>query len=63
VEITGTAGSARTSPAPAPVVKQTRKQYQTIDPDWLVRFDDAYLREVDAWVKSVATGQPTDPSV
>lgn len=63
VEITGTAGSARTSSAPALVVKQSRKQFQPIDPDWLVRFNDAYLREVDAWVKSVATGLPTGPSV
>jgi myo-inositol 2-dehydrogenase/D-chiro-inositol 1-dehydrogenase len=63
VQITCTAGSARTSPAPAPVVKQSRKQFQPIDPDWVVRFEDAYLREVDAWAKSVATGQPTGPSV
>jgi myo-inositol 2-dehydrogenase/D-chiro-inositol 1-dehydrogenase len=63
VEITGTTGSAHTSPAPAPVVKQSRRQFQSIDPDWLVRFDDAYLREVDAWAKSVTTGEPTGPSV
>jgi predicted dehydrogenase len=58
-----TADSARTSPAPAPTVKQSRKQFQSIDSDWLVRFDDAYTREVDAWAKSVAMGQPTGPSV
>jgi CO dehydrogenase/acetyl-CoA synthase alpha subunit len=28
-----------------------------------LRFDDAYVREVDAWVRSVDTGQPTGPSV
>jgi myo-inositol 2-dehydrogenase/D-chiro-inositol 1-dehydrogenase len=44
-------------------VKQSRKQFQPIDPDWLGRFDEAYKREVDAWVKSVATSQPTGPSV
>ena len=63
VEITGVAGSARTSPAPSPVVKQGRKQFQTIDPDWLVRFDEAYKREVQDWVQSLIEGQPTGPSV
>ena len=63
VEITGTAGSARTSPAPAPVVKQSRKQFQPIDPDWLVRFDEAYRREVQDWVQSFVEGQPNGPTV
>jgi myo-inositol 2-dehydrogenase/D-chiro-inositol 1-dehydrogenase len=63
VEITGVAGSARTSPASAPVVKQRRKQFQPIDPDWLVRFDEAYKREVQDWVLSLLAGQPTGPTV
>jgi myo-inositol 2-dehydrogenase/D-chiro-inositol 1-dehydrogenase len=63
VEITGTTGSARTSPASAPVVKQSRKQFQPIDPDWLVRFDEAYKREVQNWVQSLLAGQPTGPTV
>ena len=63
VEITGTCGSARTSPAPAPVIKRGRKQFQPIDPDWLVRFDDAYCREAQDWVRSLLAGQPTGPTV
>lgn len=63
VEITGVAGSARTSPASAPVVKQSRKRFQAIDPDWLVRFDEAYKREVQDWVQSLVEGQPTGPTV
>jgi myo-inositol 2-dehydrogenase/D-chiro-inositol 1-dehydrogenase len=63
VEVTCTAGSVRTSPASAPVVKQSRKQFQPIDPDWLVRFDRAYEREVQAWVQSLVVGQPTGPTV
>jgi myo-inositol 2-dehydrogenase/D-chiro-inositol 1-dehydrogenase len=63
VEITGAVGSARTSPAPAPVVKQSRRQFQPIDPDWLVRFDEAYKREVQDWVQSLMAGQPTGPTV
>jgi myo-inositol 2-dehydrogenase/D-chiro-inositol 1-dehydrogenase len=63
VELTGSQGSARTAPASAPTVKQTRQQFQTIDPDWLVRFDAAYIREAQAWVQSLVEAQPTGPTV
>jgi myo-inositol 2-dehydrogenase/D-chiro-inositol 1-dehydrogenase len=63
VEITGAAGSACTSHIAGPVVKQSRKQFQPIDPDWLVRFDEAYKREVQDWVQSLLVGQPTGPTV
>jgi myo-inositol 2-dehydrogenase/D-chiro-inositol 1-dehydrogenase len=45
------------------VVKQSRKQFQPIDPDWLVRFDEAYRREVQDWVQSFVEGQPNGPTV
>lgn len=63
VELTGTLGAARTSPAAAPIVRQSCKQFQTIAPDWLVRFDAAYIREAQAWVRSLVKEQPTGPSV
>lgn len=63
VELTGSQGAARTAPASAPTVKQSRKQFQTIDPDWLVRFDTAYIREAQVWVQSLIEGQPTGPTV
>lgn len=63
VALTGSQGSARTAPASAPTVKQTRKQFQTIDPDWLVRFDTAYIREAQVWVQSLIEKQPTGPTV
>jgi myo-inositol 2-dehydrogenase/D-chiro-inositol 1-dehydrogenase len=63
VALTGSQGSARTAPASAPTVKQARKQFQTIDPDWLVRFEAAYIRETQVWVQSLIEEQPTRPSV
>jgi myo-inositol 2-dehydrogenase/D-chiro-inositol 1-dehydrogenase len=63
VEITGAGGTVRTAHTSGPVVKQSRKQFQPIDPDWLVRFDEAYKREVQDWVQSLLVGQPTGPTV
>ena len=63
VELTGTQGSVHTSPAAAPIVRQASKQFQTIDEDWLVRFEAAYIYEVQAWVRSLIEGKPTGPSV
>jgi myo-inositol 2-dehydrogenase/D-chiro-inositol 1-dehydrogenase len=62
VELTGSQGSVRTSPALTPVVRQARRQFRTIPEDWLVRFDTAYIAEVQAWIRSLAERQPTGPS-
>ena len=62
VELTGSEGSIRTAPSPAPTVKKAGQQFQTIDEDWLVRFDTAYIHEIQAWVQSVIAGKPTGPS-
>jgi myo-inositol 2-dehydrogenase/D-chiro-inositol 1-dehydrogenase len=48
VELTGSDGSIRTAPAPAPTVRKAGRQSQTIDEDWLVRFDTAYIHEIQA---------------
>lgn len=62
VELTGSEGSIRTAPAAAPTVRKAGRQFQPIDEDWLVRFDTAYIYEVQAWVQSVIEGKPTGPS-
>jgi myo-inositol 2-dehydrogenase/D-chiro-inositol 1-dehydrogenase len=62
VELTGSDGSIRTAQSPAPTVKKTGQQFQIIDADWLVRFDTAYIYEIQAWVQSVIEGKPTGPS-
>ena len=51
VEITGPNDAVRTAHTSGPVVKQSHKQFQPIDPDWLVRFDEAYKREAQDWVQ------------
>ena len=62
VELTGSEGSISTAPAPAPTIKIAGQQSQAIDPDWLARFETAYIHEVQAWVQSVMEGKPTGPS-
>ena len=62
VELTGSDGSIHTAPAPAPTVRKAGQQFQAIDKDWLVRFDTAYIHEVQSWVQSVIDGMPTGPS-
>ncbi|MCB9079796.1 MAG: Gfo/Idh/MocA family oxidoreductase [Anaerolineaceae bacterium] len=62
VELTGSDGSIRTARAAAPMVRQAGREFQSIDEDWLVRFDVAYVYEVQAWVQSLMTGRPTGPS-
>lgn len=62
VELTGAQGSIRTAPASAPIVRKAGQQFKLIDPDWLVRFEMAYIHEVQAWVQSLIEGKPTGPS-
>jgi myo-inositol 2-dehydrogenase/D-chiro-inositol 1-dehydrogenase len=62
VELTGSEASVRTPRAAAPTMRTAGQEWQGIDPDWLVRFDLAYIYEVQAWVQSVIDGNPTGPS-
>jgi myo-inositol 2-dehydrogenase/D-chiro-inositol 1-dehydrogenase len=63
VELTGSVGSARTAHAAAPTLRAAGREYQTIDDDWLIRFDQAYIYEVQAWVQSALAGRAAGPSV
>ncbi len=62
VELSGADGMARTPRPAAATVKTAGQEWQEIDPDWLVRFEVAYIAEVQAWVDSVINGRPTGPS-
>ena len=62
VEITGEKGTAQTTGNHSPLLRQAGTRSQAITPDWPDRFIDAYVDEMDAWIGSVLTGQPTGPS-
>jgi myo-inositol 2-dehydrogenase/D-chiro-inositol 1-dehydrogenase len=62
VEITGEHGSVRTTSLRSPVVRQAGSRSQAIEPDWLERFDSAYVEEVRTWVHSLLVQEPTGPS-
>jgi myo-inositol 2-dehydrogenase/D-chiro-inositol 1-dehydrogenase len=63
VEVSGELGSVRTTALRSPMVRHSGTQSQRIEPDWLERFDTAYLDEVQAWVRSLLDEEPTGPSV
>lgn len=62
VELTGSKASIRTPRAVWPTMFTAGQEWQYIDDDWLMRFELAYIYEVQAWVQSVIDGEPTGPS-
>ena len=58
VEVVGERGSARTTGLQSAVIRRSGTRSQTVEPDWLVRFDTAYIKEVQAWVRSLQEGKP-----
>jgi len=62
VELTGTKASVRTPGAVWPTMMTAGKEWKYIDDDWLMRFDQAYIHEIQAWIQSVIDGRPVGPS-
>ncbi|MCB9421704.1 MAG: Gfo/Idh/MocA family oxidoreductase [Ardenticatenaceae bacterium] len=62
VELIGTKASIRTPRAVWPTMMTAGKEWKFIDDNWLMRFDLAYIYEVQAWVQSVIDGVPTGPT-
>ena len=62
VEVTGERGIAETNALASAVVRLDNHRKQWIEDDWLQRFDDAYLHEARAWVRSVVEDRPAGPS-
>ncbi len=62
VEIVGEQGIVRTAPPSGAVVRRDRAASQRIEDDWLDRFHTAYVIEIQQWVESLHTGQPTGPA-
>lgn len=62
VDVVGETGSAGSDGLSAAVIRRNETKRQIIDPDWLVRFDAAYMAEVQAWTQAVRNGSATGPS-
>jgi myo-inositol 2-dehydrogenase/D-chiro-inositol 1-dehydrogenase len=62
VAITGEQGMASTGVQPEPVLRSRGQRFQAVPPDWLVRFEQAYVIEVQAWIGSLVAGRPVGPS-
>lgn len=62
VEAVGSAGSAQTAPLSAPFVRSAGSAVQAVEPDWLFRFADAYVLEMQDWTRSLSDGHPSGPT-
>jgi myo-inositol 2-dehydrogenase/D-chiro-inositol 1-dehydrogenase len=62
VKITCQTGAVETPPPPSPHIRHAGHRGQSVDPDWLVRFDTAYIAEARAWVNDLHAGCTTGPS-
>lgn len=62
VEIAGTQGMVRTAGFDSPLVRRGLRVEQAIAPDWLVRFNTAYIAEVQGWIDALQQGGATGPT-
>jgi myo-inositol 2-dehydrogenase/D-chiro-inositol 1-dehydrogenase len=62
VEVTGEAGLITSAEAPSPTIRSQGSRSSPIAPDWLERFETAYLFEIEAWARSLAAGNAEGPS-
>lgn len=62
VEITAETGLLRSPEFPSAIHRHSGTRSTDIPPDWLVRFEHAYVEELQIWVQSLSDGQATGPS-
>lgn len=61
LEVVGDEGTVHIAPANAPVLRKQRRAGHSVESDWLERFPDAYVLEVQRWVESLHNGELTGP--
>jgi myo-inositol 2-dehydrogenase/D-chiro-inositol 1-dehydrogenase len=62
VEVTCERGTAAADGLDATRLRRQLTAAQTVEKDWLERFDQAYRSEAQAWVQAVRAGVPNGPS-
>ena len=63
VEVTGESGRVSTASHPSPTLRQSGALSRAITPNWPQRFAQAYIDEVQDWVKAIRRDGATGPSV
>lgn len=62
IELVGSDGTVTSAPHHTPTLRRGAAMAQRVEPDWLERFEQAYVAEVRAWIESIHTGVPVGPS-
>jgi myo-inositol 2-dehydrogenase/D-chiro-inositol 1-dehydrogenase len=61
-EVVGEVGTVSLAAGGDTVVRLAGQHAGRVPSDWIERFERAYDTEIQAWINSVATGEPTGPS-
>jgi myo-inositol 2-dehydrogenase/D-chiro-inositol 1-dehydrogenase len=61
VEVVGEMGTAQLAPPSGAVVRRERTVSQRVEEDWLQRFHEAYVIELQSWIASLGNGILTGP--
>ena len=62
VEVCGESGSLETPSLTSPILRRDGVAARAVEPDWLARFESAYLLEAEAWVGAALEGTATGAS-
>lgn len=62
INVTAESGSIGADGLSGTIVRQQQRAAQSVDPDWLVRFDLAYRTEAQMWIQSVSSGAMAGPN-
>jgi myo-inositol 2-dehydrogenase/D-chiro-inositol 1-dehydrogenase len=62
INVTAESGSIGADGLSGTIVRQQQHAAQSVDPDWLARFDLAYRTEAQTWIQSVSSGAMTGPN-
>lgn len=63
VEVSGEKGTLRTPSLISPILRKGNVASQTVEQDWLLRFDQAYKEELFAWVNAIINKKVVGASV
>lgn len=61
LEVVGDAGTIRIAPTNAPELRKQRNAGRTVEADWLERFPEAYVLEMQRWIEGLHNGRVTGP--